>query len=130
MINDKIQKAIRHSAVRSNGDDLHAVLQIALHEAGIAVSLTTLERMVAECLANHPTFSGDRRYPIKHPTLDAATAYCDAMENYDFWDGSEYGRNRIAALTYIQEVAHRFSIKLSVLTYTPDLIKKGALTCQ
>lgn len=129
MINDTLQKAIRHSAVRDGGDDIHAVLMIALDEVGINLSLTAVERVVAECLANHPTYSGNRRYPIKHPTLDAATAYCDAMEANDFWDGSEYGRNRITALTYIQEVAHRFNVKNDVLTYTPDLIKKGAL-CQ
>lgn len=73
---------------------------------GICINLELTEDeqdLLADLMALWPDSSGDRNYPVPHPTTDAEYAYHNASSQENWNPEREYARNRWALLEWLIE---------------------------
>ena len=69
--------------------------------ADCSVSLRWAQDYLTQLFAKWPKHSGDKVYPVPHPTESSGTAYDDAEETESLWDPStEYGALRWELLEF------------------------------
>lgn len=94
-----IQEVIQHLKLLGDG-------AIAPKYPSTGVCFELHKSHEVECLdslwAEMPDYSGNARYPIKHPALGAAEAYFSESE-VPKWDNDEYGDSRREACHWLAE---------------------------